>query len=330
MMECTAFLIERDGSMRVGARSLSGPAEDEAVLQVEWAGLCGSDLHVMRNGEWVTQWPATLGHEIYGRVERLCGDGGSGLLAGQAVVVDSRIACGACDGCRTHPDRCIRPQFVGEACPGGFATHCVLPTRLLHPVPEGMDGSTAVLAEPLAVAVHAIGHLRGDLDRIAIVGHGPLGALIHIELRRRHPQATIDVAEPVPLRAELGRALGAETVPRSDDLSPESYGAVVDAAGYRASLTDSLALARVGAQVLVVALGDRPVPVRPMALVERRLSIIGSNAFVDELPQAIALLAEEPWRYEPLVTDTVALRDLPEAAARQLRAPDAVKMLVRP
>jgi threonine dehydrogenase-like Zn-dependent dehydrogenase len=330
MTECTAFLIERDLSMRVGARALSEPGEDQAVLRVEWAGLCGSDLHVMRSGEWVTRWPATLGHEIYGRVERVSGDGGGGPGVGQPVVVDSRIACGACDGCRTDPDLCIRPQFVGEACPGGFATHCVLPTRLLHPVPEAMDGSTAVLAEPLAVAVHAVGHLRRDLDRIAIVGHGPVGALIHIELRRRHPQATIDVAEPVPLRAELARALGAEAVAGGDDLPPESYGAVVDAAGYPASLTDSLALARAGAQVLVVALGDQPVPVRPMALVERRLSITGSNAFVDELPQAIALLTEEPWRYEPVVTDTVALRDLPEAAARQLRAPDAVKMLVRP
>ena len=78
-MRCDAFLLERDLTMSVGARELPPAGPDDVLIRVEWAGLCGSDLHVMRTGDWVTSWPATLGHEIYGRVE-------SGALAAGTTV----------------------------------------------------------------------------------------------------------------------------------------------------------------------------------------------------------------------------------------------------
>jgi L-gulonate 5-dehydrogenase len=327
-MECPALLVEQDLSMRVGTRRLSAPAGDEALVKVEWAGLCGSDLHVMRTGDWVTDWPATLGHEIYGRIE--LAPAGSGLVEGSAVVADSRIPCGSCPICATDPNGCPRIRFVGEARPGGFATHCVLPIALLHEVPETVDGATAVLAEPLAVALHALSHLTGAPRRAAILGHGPIGALIHIELRRRWSGVEVDVAEPAVLRASLARALGAETVAGAEQLVPTSYDTVIDAAGYAGSLPDAIALCAPEADLLIVALGEREVRVRPMEIVERRLRVVGSNAFRDELLQAIELLADQGWRYDGLVTDAVALDELPAAATRQLTAPDAVKLLVRP
>ena len=319
-MEVPAFMIDAELRMSVGRRELPEPGPGEALVRVEWAGLCGSDLHVMRSGEWVTEWPATLGHEIFGRLE---GDG-------RAVVVDSRLPCGRCGACATDPDRCPHLQFVGEACPGGFASHCVVPTRLLHDVPDGLEGSTAVLAEPLAVALHALSHLRDAPARAAVLGHGPIGALVHAELRRRHPDAEIDVAEPAALRRSLARAFGAHTAAAAGELPHGAYDLVVDAAGYATSLSDAIRAAAPGGQVLLLALSEAAVPVRPMELVERRVTVTGSNAFVDELPQAIELLAAEGWRYDPVVTDAVALDELPAVAAAQIERPDAVKVLVRP
>ena len=75
----------------------------------------------------------------------------------------------------------------GRRCPGGFASHCVLPLSLLHAVPEGVPRQIAVLAEPLAVALHALGHLHHEPKRIAVLGHSPIGALVHVEARRRWP-----------------------------------------------------------------------------------------------------------------------------------------------
>jgi len=326
-----AFSLDAELRMRVGERDLPEPAAGDVVVRVEWAGLCGSDLHVMRGGAWVTEWPATLGHELYGRVESA--PAASGFAVGTAVVADSRIPCGACAGCATDPDACSQPGFLGEIRPGAFATRCSLPPALLHPVPETLDGATAVLAEPLAVVLAGLGRLSPTPSsrRVAILGHGPIGALAQAELRRREPGWEIAVAEPAALRASLGRALGARTVPAGDDLPAAGFDLVIDAAGHAASLTDALRLAAPGAQILVLAISEAAVSVRPIDLVERALTVFGSNAFrAADLRTAIELLAREGWRYAPVVTDAIALDELPEVAARQLRAPDAIKVLIRP
>ena len=104
----------------------------------------------------------------------------------------------------------------------------------------------------------------------------------------------------------------------------------MDAAGYATSLADAVALCRRDAQLVVVALSEREVALKPMDIVEKRLRITGVNAFRDELPDAIALISAEPWRYEPVVTDAIPLAELPERARRHLERPDAVKVLVRP
>lgn len=327
-MDAQALMVEQDLSMHVGSRALAAPADGEALIAVEWAGVCGSDLHVLRTGAWVVDWPATLGHEIYGRV--LEAPEASGLRPGDAVVSDSRLACGTCAWCRVDPNRCPNIQFVGELRPGGFASHCVLPAGILHPVDEGVAGSTAVLAEPLAVALHALAHLRHAPQRAAVIGHGPIGALVHAELRRRAPDCVVDVAEPLPLRARLAEALGAATTASAAELDPASYDVVVDAAGYATSLADALALGAPGAHVLLVALGHAELAVHPVALVERRLQVTGCHAFIDELPEAIRLLTTDGWRYDPVVTDAVALDDLPATLAELRDRPDGVKVLVRP
>jgi threonine dehydrogenase-like Zn-dependent dehydrogenase len=282
----------------------------------------------MRTGAWVTGWPATLGHEIFGRVERAGDD--AAPAPGTAVVADSRLPCGDCPSCALDRLTCGNVAFVGEARPGGFASHCLLPTALLHPVPETLEGSTAVLAEPLAVVLHGLAHVQATPGRAAILGHGPIGALVHAELRRRFASVEVDVAEPVPLRAALARALGAHTVTDAADLPAGAYDLVVDAAGFPTSLAHAVTRCTTGAQILLLALSDHAVPITPMELVERRITVTGSNAFVDELPAAIALLAAEGWRYDPVVTDAIGLDELPATARRQLERPDAVKVLVRP
>jgi threonine dehydrogenase-like Zn-dependent dehydrogenase len=326
-LEVDAFLLDADLAMSVGRRTLPDPGPGEALVRVEWAGVCGSDLHVMRTGAWVREFPATLGHEIYGHVVR--GGDGVALAPGTAVVADSRVPCGRCEACAVDPARCPNLAFVGEALPGGFATHCVLPVTGLHAVADTLDGATAVLAEPLAVVLHGLAQLDAAPRHVAILGHGPIGALVHIELRRRAPDAQIDVAEPVTLRADLARALGARTVAAAGALDG-TYDVVIDAAGYASSLPDAIEIAAPAAQLLLLAISHHEAAVRPIDIVEKRLRIVGANAFVDELPDAIALLATDGWRYAPIVTEAIALDELPAVARRQLAAPEAIKVLVRP
>lgn len=228
------------------------------------------------------------------------------------------------------PNRCTRVTFLGESCPGGFATHVVVPVRSVLQVPTHVQGEDAVLAEPLAVAQHAIGKIPGSPRSALIIGHGPLGALIHIEFGRRFPDATVSVAEPARPRAELAEALGAECADDASSLPHAAFDVVIDAAGYPDALADAVSAASDGGHILLVAIAAEPGTADTKAVVEHRIAITGVSAFVDEMPEAIAALSREPWRYRPVVTDAIGLEELPEAVDSEWVRTKAVKLLVRP
>lgn len=328
-LKTSAFFLGRDLHMSIGTRELAPPRADEAVVRVVYAGLCGSDLHVIRSGDWVEEWPATLGHEVCATVEQAPAD--RSLSVGDRVVADSRVPCDSCAECVAgRANRCTAVRFIGECRPGGFAERCVLPSRLLHRIPDGLAAETAVLAEPLAVAMHGVSRLQAEPHRVAILGHGPIGALLHIEVRRRFPDADVTVAEPTALRSQLAAAVGARTVPVAAELADSAYDTVLEAAGYRGALTDALRIVAPRGQLLLVALGHDSVALRPADLVESSTTLVGANAFVDELPEAIVQLANDPARYAPVVTDAIQLAELPTVARAQLDHPESVKVLVCP
>jgi threonine dehydrogenase-like Zn-dependent dehydrogenase len=203
-----ALLLDRDLSLRLGERELPAPGPAELLVRVEWAGVCGSDLHVLRTGDWVTSWPATLGHEVTGVVEA---SPGGEPPAGTRVVIDSRVPCGTCPGCAAGPQLCEHLGWFGEACPGGFASHVLVPAGRVAACPDDLEPAVAVLAEPLAVAMHAVSRVSEPPGRAVILGYGPIGALVHLELTRRWPQTAVSVVEPVAVRRQLAEAFGAET-----------------------------------------------------------------------------------------------------------------------
>ncbi len=322
--DCLALWLSSDLTLGVGPHGVPAPEPGEVRVAVRWAGVCDSDLGVLRTGEGVRELPAVLGHEVYGDIDAV--GAGVRMAVGAPVVLDSRIPCLDCDACRKDPNTCANFSVLGEARPGGFAAYCNVPAWVVHPVPEDLDGSVAVLAVPLAVALHALSYVESPPRRAAIIGHGPIGALVHIELRQAG--CAVDVAEPAPIRAALAEGLQAVVVERSDLLTSGGYDLVVDAAGAHGSLRDAIAAAAVGATILVVATHTRPVEVVPTQIADKRLRIVGINAFVDELPEAIARLAAVPQRYRSVVTDSVGIDRLPARLGRLLDTGDAVKLLV--
>jgi threonine dehydrogenase-like Zn-dependent dehydrogenase len=361
------LLLDRDLSLRLGERELPAPAPGELLVRVEWAGICGSDLHVLRTGDWVTSWPATLGHEVAGIVEA---SPGGELPAGARVVIDSRVPCGSCAGCAASPQLCENLAWFGEACPGGFASHVLVPAGRVAACPDDLEPAVAVLAEPLAVAMHAVSRVSEPPGRAVIFGYGPIGALVHLELTRRWPGTTVSVAEPVAARLQLAEAFGAEraattttpvaataattvtpaaaappavTTPAvtTATVTPPAVTApavttaerprlVVDAAGYPGSLGDAIDACANGGTVLAVALGHEPVPLIPAALAGRELTLAGCNGFAGELPEAVAALAADPGRYRPLVTEAILLDEAPRRLAGLLTEPAAGKAVIRP
>lgn len=345
-MRTDALLLDRDLELVLGSREIDPPLPGEVLVRVAWAGVCGSDLHVLASGAWVAYWPATLGHEVAGVVEACPG---GEIRPGTAVVVDSRLPCGKCPGCSQAPSLCHNMTWLGESRPGGFARWLVVPVASVVACPEGTELAVAVLAEPLSVAMHAVSRLPAPPAGPALVlGYGPVGALVHLELVRRWPGLAVFVSEPNAERAELARALGAqvvaapapgaggtatsETVVAGGDGAPggHRFALVVDAAGYPQSLATALRAVANGGTVLVVALNAQAVPLVPSELAERAISIVGCIGFDAELPEAVRVLASAPDRYRPLVTEAVLLEEAAGRLAELGRQPSVGKVVVRP
>jgi len=250
------------------------PRVDEVVLDVELAGICGSDLHGYRGHPGPRVPPLVLGHEVVGRVD------------GESYAVYPLVGCGACERCRAGEDNlCASWQLIGMHRPGVFAERVVVPRRSLVPLPPGLDRRRAVLAEPLACCVGALApHDVAAGTRVAVFGAGPIG-LLTVYLAAR-AGAAVRAADPVAERVETAERLGATGFDGPATLA-------VDAAGFEATWRAAVDAVESGGTVVVVGLGTAEGTFPMAALVRRAVTLRGQFAYSRaDFARALEILAE--------------------------------------
>lgn len=297
------------------------PPDDWVVLRVTAAGICGSDIHNYKTGQWIGDRTAVAGHEFAGLVTAI-GPRVEMLAVGDRVVADSRFWCGKCRRCkRGSMHLCEHLGFVGEVCDGGFSEMTALPARLLLKVDASVTDEVAAMAEPLAVALHAVRRLAPPPGApVLIVGCGTIGALAALVLSRE-PDRAVLVADRSKERVQLVTAATGAT-PASlvfedwpDEFRDRSIGHVIDATGSVAALEALVRSVEPGTTIAVVGIGHGTFPFDPNLLVERELTLIGCHAFVDELPRAIELLPSLGSELSKFIGRRIALAELPSAYA---------------
>jgi (R,R)-butanediol dehydrogenase/meso-butanediol dehydrogenase/diacetyl reductase len=328
-----AVRLHAKGDLRVEDIAAPQPPQPGWVnIAVTAAGICGSDLHNFRTGQWISRSPSVPGHELVGRVTAL-GGGVTGLAIGDRVVADSRFWCGDCPACRAG-DRhlCARLGFVGEICDGGFAEHTSLPVRLVHRLPDDLPDDAAVMAEPVAVALHAVRRLAPPPDAaVLIAGCGPIGGLAALVLAGLGHK-DIRVADRNSRRlARVCEVTGARPV----TLEPAAAGGgirfAIEATGSTGALLSLLDCVSGGGAIALVGIMHGRIDLDPNLLVEREVSLIGCHAFRDELPEAVALLSRVAPQALRLIDREITIAEVPSAYER-LIAGDAegLKTVVRP
>ncbi len=327
-----AVHLEGAHRLSVTAVPVREPRADEVRVRVAYAGICGSDLHVFETGAYVPRFPVTPGHEVSGRVEAV-GPDVRDLALNTPVVLDSRIPCGVCGVCMAgEPQRCRAIGFLGEVCDGGFARSVVVPRRAVYPLPPDLPLPVAALAEPCAVALHAVRRVHQVAPHATtalIVGLGPLGALTGLVLRRQG-LSVAGVETDARRRDTVARATGLP-VYDAPDLPGEPYDLVVDTAGFTGSWAVCLERARAGGTVLALALHRQAEVLDANLVVERELTLLGAHVFRDEMGEALALLAEDSATFSRLITAVVPLDGVPEAFATLLAGGSGqIKVLVAP
>ncbi|WP_373237007.1 zinc-dependent alcohol dehydrogenase [Cohaesibacter celericrescens] len=294
------------------------PLENEVTLDVTYAGICGSDLHNFRTGEWITRAPSVAGHEFTGVISSI-GAKVSHVCVGDRVIVDSRHICGHCRNCRDDLGQvCENLGFIGEIIDGGFAQAVTLPARNVIKAPANVADRHLALAEPLAVALHVLNKLNiPEGTEILIAGCGPIGGLVALlAAQDGHKVAVIDRNEP---RANtVAEMTGGRILDLSQDWGGQAPRYAVDATGSPHVIGQLIEKLAAGGAVGLVGIGHGTLDLNPVTLVEKEISLVGCHAYGGELQTIADLLPSLSPHLDQVISEPISLDAIPDAYLRHL------------
>lgn len=362
------------------------PGPDWLELEPLLSGICGTDVAIVTAKaspllEPVASFPAVMGHEIVARVVRPPEPAGP-FAPGDRVVVDPFLHCAVrglepCDNCRAGRTSACRnvtrgrfaPAMILGTCrdlPGGWAQRMVAHRSQVFKVPGGLPDESAVLAEPLSVALHGV--LKAPPPpgaQVLIVGGGTIGLLTLAALRLLGLDCRVSIVVRHPAQQALALRLGADEAVRGGagtalDLACSrthahlhrptlgrpvldwGFDLVFDCAGTPASLDDALRAARPGGAVILLGCAGVAPNLDWTLVWSRELQVLGSCGYGIEsyrgdrlhtIALALQLLAAQPeYPVRDLVTHRFPLADYRKAlrTAIEGKGAGAVKVVFQP
>lgn len=270
--------------------------EDEVLIKVKAAGICGSDLHIFHGTSPVATYPRVIGHEFVGEVVE-AGKGVDRVKLGDHVVVEPIVYCGQCYACRNgSPNVCENLQVIGVHRDGGFQEYFKISQDRVHVLSPELSWKEAVLIEPFTIAAQVT--WRGAVkpgDVVWIIGAGPAG--LSILQYAKLKGALCIVADVAQDKLETARAFGADHVILSTEMDPvervyeitNGMGAnvVIDAACLPQTLEQAVQAASAAGRVVVMGFDSRPSAIAQFLITRRELTLVGSRLQTHKFPEVI-------------------------------------------
>ena len=295
------------------------PPPGEALIRTRLAGVCNTDLGIVRGYLGFT---GVLGHEFVGEVVRA---DDAPHLVGQRVVGEINAYCGECPTClRGDPTHCPHRTSLGiSRREGAMADYFTLPTHLIYPLPESLPDEWAVFTEPLAAAIEITDRMHcHPTDRVVVLGDGKLGLLIAQVLQLtgcdllaigRH-QPKLAILERRGIRTQIG-----------DDKMEVGADMVVEATGSAGGFATARALVRPRGTIVMKSTFHGDVSLDLSRVVVDEVVVVGSRC--GPFLPALRLLEQRLVDVEPLIHSTFPLSD-GLAAFEQAAAPGVLKVLL--
>lgn len=344
MADMLAVELVRPGEIALRTVPVPEPGPGEAVIAVESALTCGTDVKTFRRGHPHIPLPIPLGHEASGTIVAL-GSGVRELREGDPVACVPTVPCGSCRLCRRGRDS-LCPNAIGRMNFGAFAERLRLPAHIVaggvFHRPAGMSADTAAALEPLASVVHGAHRVRlAEAENVVLLGDGAI-ALLFVQVARQRGAGRIVVAGHHAGRLDAARSLGADAVTLArgqvlrEVVESETGGAladlVIECVGTADAWEAAAELAAPAGQLLLF--GGRPAgehaSVDAFRVHYEELDVLGAFHYGRaDVREAFGLLATNTVRIAPLVTHRRPLEQFPEALDLVLSR-QAIKVAVEP
>ncbi|HJL17678.1 MAG TPA: alcohol dehydrogenase catalytic domain-containing protein [Sandaracinaceae bacterium LLY-WYZ-13_1] len=291
-----------DGTPRLEELDVPRTAADEALIRVRRAGICATDLEIVKGYMGFT---GTLGHEMVGDVVG-CADAS---WVGRRVTGEINLGCGRCARCHAGLSRhCAERTVLGILGKDGcFAEYVTLPIRNLHPVPDELGDAHAAFVEPVAAAFEILEQIHVDPSaRVAVLGDGKLGSLVAMVLRLTGASITVVGRH----EAKLGRLapLGVRTALADDaDAIGGDFDVVVEATGSPDGFAAARAMLRPRGTLVLKSTYHGALELDAAPLVIDEITVVGSRC--GPFAPAVRALADGRVDPSPLIEETFPLAD---------------------
>jgi len=343
--EMEALVWSGPRNMEIQTMSVPDPVPGEVLLEIDVAGICGSELSGYLGQNSLRKPPLVMGHEAAGRIVQVAGGtlaDGSQPQVGMRVTFNPLIVCGLCDRCRAGcSNLCRNRRLIGAHRPGAFARFVAVPTSQCLFLPDDLSLETGALTEPLACSVRAVSlsQVRPG-NRLFILGMGAIG-LFCLAVARALGIEQIYVSDMASSRLAIAKSWGAQEIINAgeqdvlaaiQELSPDGVDAVIDAVGSTTTRRQALLSAVPGSRVVFIGLHAADSSLDLSYLVRQEITIAGSYAYTqtdfahafDLLKQGL-LHSSGDWVEErPLSRGGAAFAELVDGTAM------ATKIMLRP
>ncbi|MDA0838800.1 MAG: alcohol dehydrogenase catalytic domain-containing protein [Planctomycetota bacterium] len=319
---------------------LPQPASAEALLRVQAAGICGSDMGGFLGHSLRRKPPLVLGHELVGTVVSC--DSPS-FQPGTRVCVNPVFSCLRCDNCLAgRQNICSGWKLLGmDDVQGAYAEYVLAPVSALHQVPESLPDEVACLPEPVACGVHLLRLAsKQEFGSVAIFGAGTQGTLIQI-LARLLGYRKIFVSDVNKERLAVSEKLGADVVVHAGEkdvvetIRSETGGRgadlTIDAVGRSVTRQNAIAACKDGGEVLLLGMAEATTEVDFMSFLRREVCLKTSFAYsAADFRRAVELVVGGAIDIEPWI-EVRPLEDGQAAFEKMIGNPgNTIKLVLKP
>ena len=274
-----SFLLEA-GHIVIRDGIIPTPKNNEVLVRIQRAGICGSDLHLYQNGHGLPQ-ALTIGHEAIGTVEAVGADVSNDRI-GVRVVIEPNIPCKHCPECkRGFGNICRNKRIIGVNEHGCFTEFVVIPSDFAHILPNEISDNDAVTIEPAAVALAAL--RRSGIptgEAIAVIGLGAIGMLVcHIGMALGYK---VYASDPVPEKRNKAANMGVQVIEAGTLKTLEECFieaqvlGVFECAGASKTAEIAISSAPRGASIILLGLSETPTQFVPKQIARKGNTIIPS------------------------------------------------------
>lgn len=331
------LFLNKEHQLYLVEEAIPQPKENEVLIKIASNGICGSDVHFFhegRLGNFVVEQPYVPGHEASGIIIEN-GPGAKRFEPGARVVIEPGIPCGHCHFCKEGRYN-LCPDVIFLSAPpinGTFCDYICVNENYVFPVPESLSMEEAALAEPAAVAVHAVQRAKFRLGAAGVVlGAGPIG-LLTVQAFKAAGGGKVTCIDIVEERLQAALKMGADEVVNvaSANNPPENLGEVAfETAGNRVTTAQLFTVTRPGGCAVQVGWPNGNVVEMNIAdMIDKELTYTSVNRYANAFDTALTWLGDGRIKGKEMITQRYTLDHAEEAFRWALEHPsETIKVII--